>query len=413
MPYVKLDTGLLDSSLWLAPDQTRLFLAALLMAQPQEFHQPLAVLPVGSTEPTGELLEPGWYGFVPAAGPALVARTMLPLAAGMAALTALCSPDPDSRTPTNQGRRLARIDGGFVVLNYMAYRDRDYSAAERMRRLRARRKAEAPGVTLRRNEAPQEAPRRPASNPPPALARDERAESAGFAPVGDHIADALRANSRNGLRESVTGDVTVTQAEAEGRGRKNTTRVDASPATEGAPFAVTPNARTNGADQTPDQDPNDARGWQACREAYPGAPRSDWITAEHAARQAVATGRATWSELLAGVTRYRDHCARTGRLVANPARWFGAHDEPWKAPWTVPTNGPAPPPPPDPLVMRIRDLVSHVRPPGITDAANAQLRGAALELEQEARRHAEPLAWLTANTPDAIRRLTAATTRKD
>jgi hypothetical protein len=368
MPYVKLDTGLLDSSLWLAPDQTRLFLAALLMAQPQEFHQPLAVLPVGSTEPTGELLEPGWYGFVPAAGPALVARTMLPLAAGMAALTALCSPDPDSRTPTNQGRRLARIDGGFVVLNYMAYRDRDYSAAERMRRLRARRKAETPSVT---------------------------------------------ANIRNELRQSVTGDVTVTQAEAEGRGRKNTTRVDASPATEGAPFAVTPNARTNGAKPEPDQDPNDTAGWQACRSTYPGAPRSDWITAEHAARNAVATGRATWSELLAGVTRYREHCARTGRLVANPARWFGAHDEPWKAPWTVPTNGPAPPPPPDPLVMRIRDLVSHVRPPGITDAANAQLRSAAIELEQDARRHAEPLAWLTANTPDAIRRLTAATIRKD
>ena len=56
----------------------------------------------------------------------------------MAALERLGSPEPGSRSSSFDGRRLIRIDGGYLVLNYMAYRDKDHTAAERMRRMRAR-----------------------------------------------------------------------------------------------------------------------------------------------------------------------------------------------------------------------------------------------------------------------------------
>ena len=44
---------------------------------------------------------------------------------------------------------MIRVNGGFLILNYMKYRDKDHTAAERQRRLRARKKAleDANGVT--------------------------------------------------------------------------------------------------------------------------------------------------------------------------------------------------------------------------------------------------------------------------
>jgi hypothetical protein len=44
-------------------------------------------------------------------------------------LEQFASPDPDSRTPDNDGRRIAFVDGGILVLNYDRYKNRDYSAA--------------------------------------------------------------------------------------------------------------------------------------------------------------------------------------------------------------------------------------------------------------------------------------------
>ena len=38
---------------------------------------------------------------------------------------------------------MVRIDGGFIVLNYQAYRERDYTAAKRQRRFRQRHKNDA------------------------------------------------------------------------------------------------------------------------------------------------------------------------------------------------------------------------------------------------------------------------------
>src|SRR5207245_2482798 len=46
----------------------------------------------------------------------------------------------DSRSDAHGGRRLIRIDGGYLVLNFIAYRDRDYTGATRQKAWRERTK---------------------------------------------------------------------------------------------------------------------------------------------------------------------------------------------------------------------------------------------------------------------------------
>ncbi|MCH7825028.1 MAG: conserved phage C-terminal domain-containing protein [Acidobacteria bacterium] len=52
-----------------------------------------------------------------------------------AAIERFSSPDPHSRTPDNDGRRIEAIDGGWVVLNYARYRARR-DPEERRRQVR-------------------------------------------------------------------------------------------------------------------------------------------------------------------------------------------------------------------------------------------------------------------------------------
>jgi hypothetical protein len=54
----------------------------------------------------------------------------------------LGEPEDNSRSKDFAGRRMIRIDGGFLILNFMKYRDKDHTAAIRQQRLRDRRKAE-------------------------------------------------------------------------------------------------------------------------------------------------------------------------------------------------------------------------------------------------------------------------------
>jgi len=44
-----------------------------------------------------------------------------------AAMSKLMAPDPDSRTQDNEGRRVAEIDGGWIILNYEKYRNKGQS----------------------------------------------------------------------------------------------------------------------------------------------------------------------------------------------------------------------------------------------------------------------------------------------
>ena len=72
--------------------------------------------------------------------------------------------------------------------------------------------------------------------------------------------------------------------------------------------------------------------------AYPpNAGRADWITAEHHIRRHVEAG-VTWDALHDGVRRYAEHVRATGRLVLNPARFFGDPDRPWQQAWPLPPS---------------------------------------------------------------------------
>lgn len=152
MAFVKLDCGILDSTLWVDREAREVFITALLMAEPREFQEPLEQISVQSLEHTGWQAPPGWYGFVAAAGIGIVHRSRVEQEAGLAALERLGDVDMESRSQAFEGRRLIRINGGYVVLNFMAYRDRDYNGAERAKRYRERLKArkasppESPGV---------------------------------------------------------------------------------------------------------------------------------------------------------------------------------------------------------------------------------------------------------------------------
>jgi hypothetical protein len=142
MAFVKLDTAILESTLWIDRAARDIFITALLMAEPREVTKPMPQFYVDRVEQTGFSVPPGWYGFVAAAGVGIARRAFVEQDEGMRALETLGSTDPYSRSPEFEGRRLVRVDGGFIVLNFFKYRDKDYTAAQRMARLRARKKAQ-------------------------------------------------------------------------------------------------------------------------------------------------------------------------------------------------------------------------------------------------------------------------------
>ncbi len=139
MPFVKLDCGILNSTLWFERTQREIFLTALLMAEPFETDKYLPQIAASSLDLTGWEVPPGWYGFVPAASVGILHRAgILDAESGLAALASLGEPEAASRSKDFDGRRLVRVDGGFIILNYMKYRDRDYTTAERSKRYRER-----------------------------------------------------------------------------------------------------------------------------------------------------------------------------------------------------------------------------------------------------------------------------------
>ena len=146
MAFVKLDCGMLDSSIWIERNQREIFITALLMGIPREIGQPTPQLHVDRLEETGWMVPAGWYGIVEAAGVGILARagfTETDMEQGIEALRAMGEPDLNSRSQTFEGRRLVRVNHGYVILNFQKYRDKDYSAAQRQRAYRARQKAKA------------------------------------------------------------------------------------------------------------------------------------------------------------------------------------------------------------------------------------------------------------------------------
>jgi hypothetical protein len=150
MPFVKLDTGILDSSLWPQRPERELFITALLMAVPRKFDQPQPQLELNSLEETGFVVPVGEYGFIGASWVGVVERCHLePTEDTREAMEALGNADPYSRSEEFEGRRLVRVNGGLIVLNYIKFRDMDRTVAARMKRYRKRLKNKREAEALR------------------------------------------------------------------------------------------------------------------------------------------------------------------------------------------------------------------------------------------------------------------------
>lgn len=136
--FVKLDSKILSSTLWFDRDSRDVFITALLMAMPHEIKVPMEQMEVDSFAPTGFVVQPGWYGFIESSGRGIVNRAVMDSDAGISALRRLGSPEEDSKGSDHEGRRLVRVDGGYVVLNFMKYREKDHGNADRCKRWRER-----------------------------------------------------------------------------------------------------------------------------------------------------------------------------------------------------------------------------------------------------------------------------------
>jgi hypothetical protein len=98
--FTKLASSIVTSSIWSADNDTRILWITMLALADAD-------------------------GFVNGSVPGLSAMARIPLDAVRQSLEILQQPDPDSRTKDNEGRRIEPVEGGWVVLNYLAYRDRE------------------------------------------------------------------------------------------------------------------------------------------------------------------------------------------------------------------------------------------------------------------------------------------------
>jgi hypothetical protein len=117
--YTKLFASILDSTIWQEAAHTRLVWITMLAMADRD-------------------------GIVEASVPGLAARAGVERAQCEEALAVLLAPDPDSRTPTAEGRRIERVPGGWLLINHELYRHR--SSAEERREKEADRKRRARAV---------------------------------------------------------------------------------------------------------------------------------------------------------------------------------------------------------------------------------------------------------------------------
>src|SRR5208282_4474708 len=97
--YTKLFSDIVDSSIWDEDAETRIVWVTLLALSNADG------LVRGSI---------GW----------LAAKSRVSQEACRKALVKFAAPDPQSRTPDNDGRRIEPLDDGWLILNYLIFRDR-------------------------------------------------------------------------------------------------------------------------------------------------------------------------------------------------------------------------------------------------------------------------------------------------
>ena len=97
--YAKLFSSITESSLWSEPKEVRLLFVTMLAKADQT-------------------------GFIEASVLGLARVANLSVEETENALVILENPDPYSKNPDNEGRRIIRVPGGFMLLNYEEYRSR-------------------------------------------------------------------------------------------------------------------------------------------------------------------------------------------------------------------------------------------------------------------------------------------------
>ena len=140
--YVKVFGKILDSSIWLAPDPHRIAWITLLAAMNQD----------------------GFAAF--ASHRNLAARARISDEDAAAAVASFAAPDLDSADPENDGRRIERVPGGYLVLNADKYRkivsiehkrEQDRERATRYRERQRHAKSQGRHAKSRQAEAEAEA----------------------------------------------------------------------------------------------------------------------------------------------------------------------------------------------------------------------------------------------------------------
>ncbi len=130
--YNRLFTKILDSSIWLEPDSTRIVWITLLASMNQDGYAHFSALEN------------------------LATRAHVSLSKAQRAIEILEAPDPNSENVSNEGRRIERVPGGWIVLNAIHYRERFSKEIEReqtrlrVQKYRAKKAGNAlPNVTSR------------------------------------------------------------------------------------------------------------------------------------------------------------------------------------------------------------------------------------------------------------------------
>ncbi len=122
MGYTKLDEGILLSSIMACDPKTFKVWIALLAAC-----KPDGIAPVSSV------------------GISSVCR--LSLDETKAAIEELSSPDTESRSIQNEGKRIERVDGGYRIINYQKFRELNYKEADAKRKYEERKKKTCPEMS--------------------------------------------------------------------------------------------------------------------------------------------------------------------------------------------------------------------------------------------------------------------------
>jgi len=106
MSFTKLDSGIVDSSLWAYPAEERIVWITLLAKADET-------------------------GFVRISFSGLVRAANVSEEATRRAIEKFTAPDNESRTEEYGGRRIERLEGGWIILNYMKYREKTDRDAHR------------------------------------------------------------------------------------------------------------------------------------------------------------------------------------------------------------------------------------------------------------------------------------------